>query len=167
MELQQADNDLAKTLNDSAQEINSHVQEQVEKKKRGPKGPRKNKPETRSLEAQAVAIKLSKEQYAQALAGVFQISGMFMVKATKFEGFALDAEEIQSLSLQGAEVCDLCMPSIDPKTLAIGGFALSVVGVYGMKYMAFKAHMEQQKKSGKMNSGVAPETKPDGKKQKD
>lgn len=156
--------ELEKTLNDSASELNSHVQEQIEKKaKRGPKGPRKEKQKL-SLESQAVAVKLTKDQYAQALSGVFVVSGMFLTKFSGFDGFAMSEEEVQTLSIQGAEVCDLCMPSVDPKTLAIGGFTLSIAGIYGMKYLAFKEHMQAKQKAAMIRSATetpsAPEIKP-------
>lgn len=132
--------ELTKVLNESAETINEEVAQKVKKKRGRPAGAKSEnkKDASKTSDNNAVLIKYSKDQYKNALAGVFVISGMYLSKATGFDGFNMKEEEIDALTSQGAEVCDQFMPAIDSKYIALGGFVLGCSSVYGLKYMAFK-----------------------------
>ncbi len=142
--------ELNKVLNESAETINSEVAQKIKKKRGRPAGAKtgdKKDSKNSQGEAPAVMIRYSKDQYKNALSGVFVISGMYLSKATGFDGFNMQAEEIEALASQGSEVCDQFMPAIDSKYVALGGFVLGCASVYGLKYMAFKEwKMSQSKK---------------------
>ena len=147
--------DINKVLSDSANTINTEVEAKLAKK-RGPKGPRTQKQTAQPQPAAGTMVKLSKDQWTQTLAGAFAISGFYLTKATGFEGWTLSQEELQAVSMQGAEVADAFVPQINSKWVALGGFTLAVASVYGMKFMQYNEWATKVKTE---NKGFAPQPK--------
>jgi len=79
--------------------------------------------------------------YTLTLKSIFAFSGSYLSSGTKFKGFELSDEECTLLATQGNEVMKQFAPQINSKYTLLGTFVVSIAGIYGMKYMAYKDHV--------------------------
>ena len=140
----------SETLNQVLSESNKVISGKIEEKERKRRGRQPGSTVKKKEVSQEVPnqylVKYDKNQYKMALAGVFTLSGMFLAKATNFPGFALSPEETDALATQGGEACEVMFPQVDTRYVAVGGFALSIIAVYGLKVHQYNEHVAEIKK---------------------
>ena len=140
--MENLENTLDKVIIQSATNVQDELNVKTEKKKRGRK-PKNTKIEVNNLvgDSDTDLVKMSKEQYKGLLGMLFSVSGMYLAKATKFEGFNMTPDELEQISESGSVVCVQFMPVVNSKYVAVGAFIGCTGLIYGQKVIAYKKHM--------------------------
>ena len=101
---------------------------------------RKKKLETIS---QPVKV-LTASEYSQMIGPVIAFSGSYMATAAKWDGFKFSDEETNMLAAQAGEVAVELAPAIATREGKIIAFSLTAICIVGMKYMAYKDHLNEE-----------------------
>lgn len=72
-------------------------------------------------------------------------SGDYMSRASQFDGFKFSNDEADTLSKQAAEVMVELAPMINTKQGKIGIFAITAISIFGLKYLAYKEYLRENK----------------------
>ena len=120
---------LDKIISDTQAEIASNEVKEETKTKRGRK-----KKDLETVKVQNV----SSEQYKQVMAGLIQFTGIYLSKVSKWDGFQLSNEETELLSMQASDLAVEFMPQVQSKYVKVGAFSMTLIAVFGMRYMEFQ-----------------------------
>lgn len=143
--INETENTLDKVIIQSASNVQEELNTKTEKKKRGrkPKSEKSNFVQTPNSEPSDL-VQMSKDQYKGLLGMLFSVSGMYLAKATKFDGFNMTKDELEQISESGSVVCLQFMPTINSKYVAVGAF-VGVTGlIYGQKIISYKQYIASQ-----------------------
>lgn len=120
---------LDKVIAETQAEINN--QEEVkEKKSRKPRA----KKELTPVQMQQV----SAQQYKEVMGGLIGFTGIYLSRVTKWDGFKLSNEETELLATQASDLAVEFMPQVQSKYVKIGAFSMTLIAVFGMRYMEFQ-----------------------------
>jgi len=101
-----------------------------------------------------IHVNNSQTDYTASLEAVFAFSGQYLKTVTKYDDFALSDEESKMLAVQGNEVLKQFAPQINSKYATLGMFTISLCGIFGMKYMGYKMHIQNQLDIKKQNATI-------------
>ena len=121
--------DLDKVIADTQAEISSNEVKEENKTKRTRK-----KKDLEPVKMQQV----SASQYKEVMGGLIQFTGIYLSRATKWEGFQLTKDETDLLAMQASELAVDFMPAVQSKYVKVGAFSMTLIAVFGMRYMEFQ-----------------------------
>lgn len=121
--------DLDKVIADTQAEISSNEVKEENKTKRTRK-----KKDLEPVKMQQV----SASQYKEVMGGLIQFTGIYLSRATKWEGFQLSKDETDLLAMQASELAVDFMPAVQSKYVKVGAFSMTLIAVFGMRYMEFQ-----------------------------
>lgn len=121
--------DLDKVIADTQAEISSNEVKEENKTKRTRK-----KKDLEPVKMQQV----SASQYKDVMGGLIQFTGIYLSRATKWEGFQLTKDETDLLAMQASDLAVEFMPAVQSKYVKVGAFSMTLIAVFGMRYMEFQ-----------------------------
>jgi len=121
--------DLDKVIADTQAEISSNEVKEENKTKRTRK-----KKDLEPVKMQQV----SASQYKEVMGGLIQFTGIYLSRATKWEGFQLTKDETDLLAMQASDLAVEFMPAVQSKYVKVGAFSMTLIAVFGMRYMEFQ-----------------------------
>lgn len=135
--------DLDKVIAETQAEISSNEIKEETKQKRTRK-----KKDLEPVKMQQV----SAAQYKDVMGGLIQFTGIYLSRATKWDGFQLSKDETDLLAMQASELAVEFMPSVQSKYVKVGAFSMTLIAVFGMRYMEFQ-EIHKNRVATNSNSG--------------
>jgi len=84
------------------------------------------------------SVQVSAAQYKEVMAGLIGFTGIYLAKTAKWDGFKLSNEETEILAMQASDLAVEFMPQVQSKYVKIGAFSMTLIAVFGMRYMEFQ-----------------------------
>jgi len=135
--------ELDKVIAETQAEISDKENKEETKQKRTRK-----KKELEPVKMQQV----SAAQYKDVMGGLIQFTGIYLSRATKWDGFQLSKDETDLLAMQASDLAVEFMPAVQSKYVKVGAFSMTLIAVFGMRYMEFQ-EIHKNRVANNPNSG--------------
>lgn len=137
------------TINHENNDLENSLKESQAVIEANKEAPKKRGRKKKELIVEPPKPELNMKETELAISHVVGFSGTLLSQMTKFKGFEFDDEELAIIGKQGAECAKYVIPVINPMYMAIGALSLTLLSSYGLKYYAYKLHLEELKKEKK------------------